>query len=341
MDHVDSYNIKTNQYKDETVCYLGPIAGYWGHILTEISCCLWYAIQNPHLKWAYFDYTDHKVTLVRKPLLEFLQLLEISEAQLIPVTEPTQFAKVIIPEVSAVAGKYYTKEFKHTFDFIRNKVQGECITHNKLYLTKTEFESERDNQIGEEAIKNVFEKNGFLCVAPEKLSVKEQVLLMANATEIIAPEGTLPHNILFCKDHIKVTIINRKVGVNNYQLLINQLRNAQIVFIDCWYMLLPIYHGPYIFTINQNFERYANDNNIIVDTKETQYIKEYFKIFWYILKYLQSYDLKDDGAQLKKVWNSESIEGFLISRKHMDFICTEEAIKFSAFLQECIRRMVD
>ena len=95
---------------------------------------------------------------MRKPLLEFLQLLEISEAQLIPVTEPTQFAKVIIPEVSAVAGKYYTKEFKHTFDFIRNKVQGECITHNKLYLTKTEFESERDNQIGEEAIKNVFEK---------------------------------------------------------------------------------------------------------------------------------------------------------------------------------------
>ena len=184
-------------------------------------------------------------------------------------------------------------------------------------------------------------ENIFLCVAPEKLSVKEQVLLMANATEIIAPEGTLPHNILFCKDHIKVTIINRKVGVNNYQLLINQLRNAQIVFIDCWYMLLPIYHGPYIFTINQNFERYANDNNIIVDTKETQYIKEYFKIFWYILKYLQSYDLKDDGAQLKKVWNSESIEGFLISRKHMDFICTEEAIKFSAFLQECIRRMVD
>lgn len=343
MDHVIKEDIQKVQYRNETVCYLGPIAGYWGHILTEISCCLWYAIKHPNMKWAYFDYTDPKVTLIRRPLLEFLELVGIKDSDLIPITEPTQFAKVIVPEVSAVFGEWYTKEFKNIYDFIRDRARKGQEEHHKIYLTKTEFEDEKNNQIGEGAIKRVFESNGWFCVAPEKLSIREQVILMANAEEIVAPEGTLPHNILFCQDHVKVTVINRKADVNRYQLLINQIREAKVTYVDCWYMLMPVYHGPYIFSINQNFMQYAADNNILVEDDDRQYIKEYLKIFWYFLRYLQLYDMQDEGksGQLKKVWNYDSLKAFTIARKEMEPLQKEEAEKFNMAMQEFIRQIVD
>lgn len=343
MDHVVKEDLQTLQYIDETVCYLGPIAGYWGHILTEISCCLWYAIEHPNMKWVYFDYTDPKVTLIRRPLLEFLELVGIRENDLIPVTEPTQFAKVIVPEVSAVLGEWYTEKFKGIYDFIRDSVGKSAEEYHKIYLTKTEFEDEKNNQIGEGAIKKVFQNNGWSCVAPEQFSIKEQVIMMANAEEIVAPEGTLPHNILFCQDHVKVTIINRKAGVNKYQMLINQLRKANVTYVDCWHMLLPVYHGPYIFSINQNFINYAKDNNILIEVNDRQYIQEYLKIFWYILRYLQIYDMKDEGKvrQLKKVWNDDSLRGFEITRKEMESLNLVEADKFNTAMQEFIRKIVD
>lgn len=342
MDHVDLDQIESDvSLRKETVCYLGPIAGYWGHILTEISCCLWYAVDNPDLRWAYYDYTDPEVTLIRKPLLEFLELLGIKENQLVPITKPTRFSKVIVPEVSAVFGEYYTKEFKLTFDFIRNQVCDEHLTSKKIYLTKTEFQSEKGNQIGEVGIKKIFEGNGFFCVSPEKLSVKEQVTLMANAEAVIAPEGTLPHNILFCQDGVSATIINRKAGVNDYQMQINQLRNAKVTYLDCYYMLLPVYHGPYIFSVNENFERYAANHNIVVDIREHRHIEEYLKIFWYILRYLQLYNLSDGGGQLRKAWDLNSVNNFLMSRKEMEFLNTKEADEFSNVIQEFIRKMVE
>ena len=343
MDHVIKEDLYKVQYKDETVCYLGPIAGYWGHILTEISCCLWYALEYPNMKWVYFDYTDPKVTLIRRPLLEFLELVGIKESDLIPITEPTQFSKVIVPEVSAVFGEWYTKEYKNIYDFIRGRVEGNCTSHHKIYLTKTEFDDEKNNQIGEGAIKKVFASNGWFCVAPEKISIKEQVVMMANAEEIVAPEGTLPHNILFCQDHVKVTIINRKADVNKYQMLINQLRNAKVTYVDCWHMLLPVYHGPYIFSINQNFINYANDNNILIKINDRQYIHEYLKIFWYILRYLQLYDMEDERKvnSLKKVWNYDSLRGFITTRKEMESLNLEEADKFNTAMQEFIRQIVD
>lgn len=89
--------------------------------------------------------------------------------------------------------------------------------------------------------------------------------------------------------------------------------------------------------------QYAADNNILVEDDDRQYIKEYLKIFWYFLRYLQLYDMQDEGksGQLKKVWNYDSLKAFTIARKEMEPLQKEEAEKFNMAMQEFIRQIVD
>jgi len=344
MNYVEQLNMTGVPYVDETVCYLGPVAGYWGHILTEISCCLYYAINHRNMKWVYWDYTDPHVETIREPLMQFLELLGICKEQLIAVTKPTRFQKIIVPEVSAVTGEYYTDTFKSMYDYIRDVAINSCCIQNnkvkqykKIYLTKTEFESSKNNQIGEESIKHIFEENGYTCVSPEKMDVISQIKLFSETEEIVAVEGTLPHNILFCKDGIKLTIINRKSGVNTYQLMINQMKNAEVTYIDSWYMLLPIYStGPYIFSVNHNIEKYVKDRKFRVKRKDRKYQEEYYKLFWYILQYLDIYDLQDKGKQLEKVWEKDCVRDYLISRKEMQFWDVEDSKKIRNKLKELL-----
>lgn len=102
-------------------------------------------------------------------------------------------------------------------------------------------------------------------------------------------------------------------------------------------MLLPIYQtGPYIYTINENMKRYVCDRGMLLEDSDDIYTKDYYKLFWYILQYLDIYDLHEQGKQLQKVWTKESVNDYLMSRKAMSFLDSNKSKDFKEHLKQTL-----
>ena len=75
----------------------------------------------------------------------------IKKEHVIEVEKPTCFREVILPELSCRMGVYYKKEYKETFDVIRDAVVLDRKTYAKIYFTRLKSKEFRGTQLGEKA----------------------------------------------------------------------------------------------------------------------------------------------------------------------------------------------
>ncbi len=280
-------------YVDKKVVYFGAFHPHWGHFLTEqVGRCWYFAKHKEETADMYVAYVRKNDTCdcpISGNYLEFLELLGIRKENIIEVVKPTQFREVILPELSCRMGVYYKKEYKETFDAIRDNVELKEGTYSQIYMTRLKSNGLRRTQMGEKPIERLFRKNGFKTIAPEHLSLREQVWLMKHCGHLAAVSGTLPHNILFAHDGIKVTILNRDVVLNPYQIQINQIRSAEVTYVDACIALLPVFAGgPFLLMMNDNVIRYAADHQMKHKRNYENPIGIHVKLAWYFFCYLDS-----------------------------------------------------
>lgn len=300
IDHGYPVNKVECQNVDKKVVYFGAYHPHWGHFLAEQVGRCWYLAQHPEEAadiWvAYVRKNDICKSPISGNYLEFLELLGIKKEHVIEVEKPTRFREIILPELSCRMGAYYKKEYKETFDVIRDAVVLDNKTYSKIYFTRLKSKEYRGTQLGEKSIEKFYRKNGFNTVAPEHLSLREQIWLLKHCKELAAISGTLPHNILFANDNIKVTIVNRDIVINPYQIQINQIRNAEVTYVDACVALLPVFAGgPYLIMMNDNVIKYAEENHMKHKKNYESMLGIHVKLAWYFLYYLDritNYDIK-------------------------------------------------
>ena len=216
---------------DEDVIYGGLLMNHFGHFMMECLGRLWYVLQNPE--------TKSKIVFIttagyRSWFEEFLNLMGIESERVIYVDKPLQFRSVTVPEQSQYSRNRIMKEFFLPYKAIKARVTpGES---KKLYLTRTEYDTEKHNGVrcfNEKYFEDFFTARGFESVSMEKLSLEEQVSLIMGADEIAANLGTLTHWAAFCKPNAKFIMINR---TNNFvsivQCLVNTLFNVDYYIVD-------------------------------------------------------------------------------------------------------------
>ena len=227
-------------YRNETVIFGGVILELFGHILVDCLPRMWYFIKNPDTpyKFVFLMMTNHK-----KLNKAFFDLAGLTEDRYEIITEPTQFQKVIVPDQAMFSlSRTGHPDWLLFFDRIKETVrkQYEKPEFDKVYLTRTQLPAEKHFEVNESFFENFYRQRGYTVVAPEKLSLAEQINIIMNASSIVTTMGTLSHMTVFADKNATCTFLMRTPSeVIRPQLIIDLLKGYKSFYVEAIKEILP------------------------------------------------------------------------------------------------------
>lgn len=216
------------------VIYIGFICDYcWGHAITDSLEHLWWFRTLEYKE----HYANHDIFYwSQKPLSGvFLELLEkagVPINRLHHVDKLLHFKSALVPDSSVTRISHnqfkYTCEYVKTVEDIINK-NTSCLKIDKIFVIR----KNESRQYACKTIKKILISRGFKEFVPNEHTLSEQISVFNNASEIVCEESSASHNFIFCKSGTKVTILRKCNHVNEYQAMINSLKNLDVTYIDC------------------------------------------------------------------------------------------------------------
>ncbi len=288
------------EYIDEDVVYIGHFDNHFGHFLIESLKRLWiYLDGNCNRRAVYISEKD-------SPYLEIFEVFGIGRDRLMRVEKPTRFKSVAIPEEShLISSRHYNIKYLETFNRIRENSKG--CGYDKIYLSRAKF---KNNAIyGEEAIENIFKKNGFKIVYPETLSLKEQISLMKDCKHLAGIQGTALHLSLFAADNIELTCLYRCDSNFFIQIFINKVKNITGNHVAVYRNIFPVSSNsfPYIVGINEYMEEYLKSHSFTFDKSDDKKLNEK-KFHEYIDDWVMSFHYMNNHFYLDPIDSADVIE---------------------------------
>lgn len=292
------YEWSEEEYFNEDVVYMGLFFSHWGHFLIDLTGRMWYlqklAKTSKEFKVAYIGEEEPKGNN-----LLFLKLLGINEEQLFRISKPTRFRNVLVPEQSFKPCEWYTEEFINMFDEMVSMVlqDKDKFVHlqgiDKIYFTRKKFSKAMVSEFGETYFESLFVQNGYVAIAPEELSLEEQIFLWNNASIIACINGTIPLNVLFSKkSDVELIILNKTSIFHENPMILLEMRRISACFINIYKEPLEYYpkslgEGPYLLWPSKQFDDFCNKQKYIsqISRKKRKYyfIFQQIKYYWAIV----------------------------------------------------------
>lgn len=256
---------------DETILYMGAFQPQWGHFLIEYCTRLWYSVRSDNkYKIAYCGFACEQGEMP-KSFRDFLRLLGIGREMLVDIRKPTKYAKIIIPEQSFLRNQYYTAEYEFIVDTIYNNLDiKDMVPYDKIYFSRNLYikNTNTTKELGEQEIQDTFQKNGYKILAPETLSVEEQIFYVRNCKEFAAILGSTSDNAVFAGKKTKKIYVRKAFEAIPETFQIEQMTDAQsVTFIDCYYE--PYKHfpksyggGPHFIGVTKELNLFLKKNNM-------------------------------------------------------------------------------
>ena len=250
---------------EEEVVFLGCFEKCWGHCLTDNLKHLW-LMTSPllnefkQLRKVYVYEDEHMG--VPTNFTQMLTLLGLSDKCITRISKPTLFKRVYVPDSSFFSDvdnkhRYYTDSFSRTVESIISGVrkESEPVKRKKIYLSRAQWKC-GNTDFGEWQVEKAFKDKGFEILRPETLSFRELVSAMQNCECLGATEGSCAHNSIFLPKGSKILILRKADYVNEYQPVINEVRDLDVVYIDAHESFLLASHsapfsGPFFIWVNK------------------------------------------------------------------------------------------
>ena len=241
------------------------------------------ALKNLKLVCAFAFYSP--LTPPSANFWELVQQIGIPKEKFYIIDKPTRFARVYVPDNCFFADAnlkylYYTKEFLNLIKKLPNIPAPKHLNVEKIYFSRIAFHSIKD--FNEKDIENCFKKQGFTIIYPEKNTFLENLAILQNCKVFAATDGSIAHNLLFCKNNTTAIICRKARLFTKHQITINYLINANVVYIDISFSTFLYNKGDYL---SGPFFLY-----------ETNYLRNYFGLpskfffpFWKFFQYFIFY----------------------------------------------------
>lgn len=243
----------------DDVIFIGHISSVcWGHTITDSIGRLWWTVTELKQKYDRLPIYYFSETPLNGNYLEFIKLLGVSLNRFCRISKITRFRSVYVPDTcfdNHRVSLRYTKEY---ISLINHVIRyGSNMSYPRKFFLMRENSS---RQICSSILNQIVIDLGYNLIFPEKLSVSDQICLFQNAESIISEESSLSHNFVFCKEGTKAIILRKANTINIYQALINQLRQLDVVYIDCHLSVCinQRHRGPFFLYANNNFCSYFN-----------------------------------------------------------------------------------
>lgn len=300
---------KKINYISEEVIWFGFFEEHWGHFLIDFISRMWYILK---------DYKNQKIIYISRysemesNFKEFMNYLGVADDRLLKINEITQFDNVIIPEY-AFTEKFYSPQYIDIFDHViknSNYQSSNIIEKNKkIYFSRSNFFISKQKEFGEPILQNIFHDNGFQTISPEQLSLKDQIFIWNNASEIACINGTIPLNIAFCRKNDLKLIVFNKAPLHHQNLLtyIHIFKHSMFFLIDAYYKKFgkqakSLGNGPFFLFNSQELQKFCRDEGLINNGKSGQfyYLKSYFFLFQN--RYFNFYKYIDKLQKVKRMF---------------------------------------
>ena len=262
------YDFSKIDIEHKTIIYIGYIDNCFGHYFTDALRKLWFLSTDDGR-----EMTTQGVEVVyvgmsplQKVALEIFRLAGINTDTFRHIDKLTLFDTIVVPEncfchlPQTKAYPYHIAWGQMIDRIINNAIsypQKEAKSH--IYLTRTLLKKNM-REYGEANILRVFEKRGYTVVAPERLSIYEQIRLMHNCKQLVVTEGSISHLSLFCRPETEVVILCKANYRNGYQELINNYANLNVTYIEAHRSTKADKNepwcGPFYLCVNKYLERY-------------------------------------------------------------------------------------
>lgn len=267
-----AYNILEENSLEEEVIYIGHLRTHWGHFLIDCTMRMWYlAEKNVPCRIAYCGTMFDENTLPEN-ILAFFNLFGIKHNQLLDIKVPTRVSRILIPRVSLGPENLYTYKFKDMFRSVSGKIDVDLYeTSEKLYYTRTGLVNE--NEIGEKLIEEIFRKNGYRIISPERESLERQIALMKSCRIFASIEGTVAHNIVFAGEQTKQIILRKHTYINVRQPRLNKCMDVKADYINVgcrpFGKCFPpdYYGGIFWLRATKELRSYCRENNMWFPTR--------------------------------------------------------------------------
>lgn len=246
----------------------------WGHCFTDHFSKLWFAFTEECQKLQ--EEGAELIFLSCKPEVPkyFQTLFELTGFDwnsLKMVTETTLYSEVYIPDSCYFQKegewhRFYTKEYVDLLNRMKKNVHKLAETdstfpqYDKIYLTRSQGSFGTYRDLGEKIVEDVFKKEGYTIVAPEKLTVPQQLWLMMNVKDLVATDGSICHASTFCASRTKITILMKADFLVENQIVSDQIADLDVTYVGVHNSFFAgkndPWHGPFLFCITENLEQY-------------------------------------------------------------------------------------
>ena len=250
-----------------------PLGKVWGHCFTDHFNKLWFAFTEECRKLQSQGAELIALSCKSQAPKYFQTLFELAGFDwnsLKFVTETTLYEEVYVPDscylqIEGEWNRFYTKEYVGLLDRMKGNVRklasadGNYPQYDKIYLTRTQGSFGTFRDLGEKLIEDVFRKEGYTVVAPEKLTVPQQIWLMMNVKDLVATDGSICHASTFCAPHTKITVLMKADFLVENQIVSDQIADMDVTYVGVHRSFFAgkkdPWHGPFLFCITDNLER--------------------------------------------------------------------------------------
>lgn len=279
---------------DETVIYLGIMPRQWGHVIIDVLSKLWYSVENPHkyrIVYCGLGWTENGG--VYGSYKQLLRMAGIEDSDLLYITRPARFRKVLIPSRTLGFEHSWNKRYLEVIDAIEKSAETEAASRGlkpipRIYFSRQDFSGAQKKEVGEEQIVSLFRNNGFEIVSPENYDAVEQVYLFHHCDEFVCLSGTLAHNAVFAKDGVHLTILNRTWALNPPQIRINQMKGINAEYVDVYderelgrssgYRAKD--DGVHMLSVNENLVRWCTDHGLSCEGVQRPGVNDCVRYTW-------------------------------------------------------------
>jgi capsular polysaccharide biosynthesis protein len=220
------------QRVDGAFLWGGTLMTHFGHFLLEGIARLWAAERFPDLPILVNPEDPLAVPSFRT---SFLRAAGIDSGRLVAATEPCIFEQVIVPLPSLVHdGGGHAVHRELTLRVAEALVPpGSATSERPVYLTRSRLERARRRAAAETELERALRRDGFLIVAPERLSLRHQIRLWRRHTTFVGQIGSAFHAALLAPAGRRTVVLAHEDGVPAHYGTIDALCATDATYVPC------------------------------------------------------------------------------------------------------------
>jgi len=222
--------------------YGGYLRSQWGHFLMNSTARLW-----PLFTGAVTDvdrivfFSDSADCSVKGNMARFFELAGIADKVEVVKSGRFSAAEVIVPDIALEHPLFFSREFMTPFDALRRAVPGDnqAVRTRRVFMTRSGLPGASKNEVGIDDVDRFFAANGYDVISPERMTLDELVMVLAEACTVASVSGSLAHNFVFADPGTEFVVVERTAAVNDYQVALGLAKGIEQTFVDAFRLPWP------------------------------------------------------------------------------------------------------